>query len=50
VKDFKPGTWRVSVQGTVGKDKRKWTAEPKTFLIEPPRKDNNGQSPINVAW
>jgi hypothetical protein len=29
----------VSVRGTVGKDARKskWTAEPKTFVIEAPR-------------
>ncbi len=40
VQDFKPGTWRVTVQGTAGKDKdkQKWVSEPKTFVIEPPPK------------
>ena len=27
----KPGEWRVSVRGTVGKDKAKWASEPKSF-------------------
>jgi hypothetical protein len=52
VKDLKPGSWRVSVQGTAGKDKdkRKWIAEPKTFVIEAPRKDNKGRPTIGVDW
>ncbi|HEY7423877.1 MAG TPA: hypothetical protein VH682_06490 [Gemmataceae bacterium] len=52
VKDFKDGTWRATVQGTVGKDKdkRTWTAEPKTFVIEAPRKVNNGQPSIGLNW
>jgi hypothetical protein len=40
VTDFKPGTWRIAVEGTVGKgsERMKWKAEPKTFVIEgPPR-------------
>ncbi|HEY7157382.1 MAG TPA: hypothetical protein VH575_25735 [Gemmataceae bacterium] len=52
VKDLKPGSWRVRVQGTAGKDKdkRKWTAEPKTFVIEAPRKDNKKRPTIGVDW
>jgi hypothetical protein len=47
VKDCKPGNWRVSVQGTAGKDKdkQKWTSEPKTFVLEAPPKKNNGLPP-----
>jgi hypothetical protein len=29
---LQPGEWRVSVRGTVGKDKAKWASEPKSFL------------------
>jgi hypothetical protein len=50
VQDFKDGTWRVSVRGTAGKDKSKWTSEPKTFVIEAPRKPNNGQRPLSGDW
>jgi hypothetical protein len=52
VKDFKPGVWRASVQGTVGKDKdkRKWTAEPKTFVVPEPRKDNGPSYPPPIPW
>ncbi len=33
-----PGTWRVTVRGTAGKDrdKVKWTAEPRTFAVKVP--------------
>jgi hypothetical protein len=32
-----PGTWRVTVRGTAGKDgdKVRWTAEPRTFVVRP---------------
>lgn len=45
VDGFKDGTWRVSVRGTAGKDKRKWTSEPKTFVIDPPPKAGSGLPP-----
>jgi hypothetical protein len=52
VQDFKDGTWRVSVRGTAGKDKdkSKWTSEPKTFVIDPPPKANNGQPVLGGNW
>ena len=50
VQDFKDGSWRVSVRGTAGKDKSKWASEPKTFVIDPPRKLNNGQVPLSIDW
>ena len=39
---FPPGEWRVSVKGTVGKDKVQWSSEPKPFALpleqqQPPR-------------
>jgi hypothetical protein len=39
VAGLEPGTWRVSVRGTIGSGsaKEKWTAEPKLLVIEAPR-------------
>jgi hypothetical protein len=36
-----PGTWRIGVQGTVGKDKDKvkWSAEPRMITQDPPKKN-----------
>jgi hypothetical protein len=50
VQDFKDGTWRVSVRGTADKDKSKWISEPKTFVIDPPRKANNEQPVLGGNW
>lgn len=50
VQDFKDGSWRASVRGTAGKDKSKWTSEPKTFVIPAPCKPNNGQPSISSDW
>jgi hypothetical protein len=36
LKDLAPGTWRLTVEGTAGKDRKKWTSEPRTFDIPKP--------------
>jgi hypothetical protein len=39
IEKFNAGTWRVGVEGTGKKDQEalKWTAEPKTFVVEAPK-------------
>jgi hypothetical protein len=39
VEDLTPGSWRVRVRGTAGKDGARWTSEPKMLVIEAPRKN-----------
>ena len=38
VEDLTPGSWRVRVRGTSGKDKARWTSEPKMLAVEAPPK------------
>jgi hypothetical protein len=38
IRGLTPGTWRLSVTGTAGKERSAWTSEPKRFVIEAPAK------------
>lgn len=43
--DTPTGIWRVSVRGTVGKDKAAWMSEPKLFTARPP---SNAESAYDI--
>jgi hypothetical protein len=51
IKDLTEGTWRVSLEGTVGKDKAKWKSEPWQIQIHKPTKKSrrNGPSPFQQS-
>jgi hypothetical protein len=40
-----PGAWRVRVEGTVGKDRVKWTSEPRKLVIEGPSRRRGPVAP-----
>jgi hypothetical protein len=46
VADLTPGSWRSQVRGTAGKDRVKWTSEPRVLAVEVPRK--NPQPPARA--